>query len=121
MPLDPTETINVLVQTIARDKAQCFREHPRSVSFRFDNRWYQGIRVAAFSQDLEMTRFAFNPDTDTVLKVNLERFTGADGSGVVAPGVTDRIRMDNIDWRVEDTITEADDVKLILRKEAPPA
>lgn len=120
MPLDATITTNVLAQTIARDKAQSFREHPRAVSFRLASRWYQGVRVATFSQDLEMMRFAFNPDTDTVLKINFASFLDEAGAGVAAPLVNDRIRMDKIDWRVEEVVTEADDCKLILRKEQPP-
>lgn len=117
MPLDATITTNVLARTIARDKAQSFREHPRSVSFRFDSKWYLGVRVAQFSQDLEMMRFAFNPDTDTVLKINFQSFIDEAGAGVVAPEVNARIRMDNIDWRVEEKVVEADDCKLFLRKE----
>ena len=119
MPLDATITTNVLAETIQRDKAQTFREHPRAVSFRFAGKWYQGVRVATFSQDLEMMRFAFDPDTDTVLKINFQAFTDETGAIVIAPGLNARIRMDNIDWRVEEVVTEADDCKLILRKEVP--
>jgi len=121
MPLDPSTTTNVLSATISRDKSQVFREHPRSVSFRFDGKWYQGIRVSAFSQDEEMALHAFNPETDTALKINLANFTDETGATPIAPAVNDRIRMDNTDWRVEERIVEADDYRLILRKEVAAA
>jgi len=116
-----SETIRVLVRQIERDKDRIFREHPRSVQFRFSSKWYAGIRVAQMSERLDMMRTGYNPDTDTVLKINYLNFIGADGSTPTAPDVNDRIRMDNIDWRVEERIGEADDLKLVLRKETPRA
>ena len=116
-----SDTPNILTAMIRRDKSVVFREHGRRVDFRWNGRWYHAIRVASFTDDMAMLQHGYSPDTDTVIKINFDDFKdAATGAGVVAPVKNDRIRMESVNWRVEERVKEGDDYKLILRKEVAP-
>jgi hypothetical protein len=108
----------VIANAIKADKKRMFNEHPRAVSFRWNSKWYQGIRTAEIPEGLDMDEWGFSPDTDTVLRILFVDFKGADGNGVVPPVINDRIRMENINWRVEMRTMRADDAIYVLRKES---
>lgn len=105
-----------MANRIQRDKRRIFGLHPRQVTIRFGGKWYQAIRVAELRDGLDMTFDGYNPDTDTVFKLNRQEFKGADGNPDVVPKRNQEIRAENINWRIQDVSIENDDVKLFCRK-----
>jgi len=116
------EPINMMAEAIKQDKAYIFADHPRAVMFRWNSKWYNGIRVSTFSDQDVFIEHGYSPDTDTIIKINFDTFKdAATGNGAVAPTKRDRLRMDNVNWRVQESVRENDDLKLFLRKEVSAA
>lgn len=108
--------INIVANRIQQDKQRIFKMHPRQVTIQFNSNWYNAIRVAQLRDGLDMTFDGYNPDTDTVFKVNRQEFLGADGETEVVPKKNEEIRAENINWRIQDVTIEDDDVRLLCRK-----
>ena len=108
--------MNLISKRIQADKRKIFQAHPRQVDFQFNSRWYLGIRVAPMVEGLDITSDGYNPDTDTIIKINFQEFVGADGSTPIAPKRNEEIRAENVQWRIEEVTRENDDLKLHCRK-----
>lgn len=98
------------------DRKAIFGQNPRAVDIRFNRRFYEARRVAAMRTDVGMAFDGYNPDSDTIYKINLDTFLDASGNPATPPSRNAEIWADNVNWRVIDTIREDNEINLHCRK-----